>query len=187
MREPRPGLRARRVGRDARQQVLEIERRGEHPDTRARSGRRPRLARSVGVDLHAVVVGVAQVERLGHAVIGGTGERFSARGDAAQRVSQLGARVVQQRDVEEPGVVPAGPRAGELVQDDEIGAAGAQRSRALTLLTDLQPGDVAVPGGRPREVGDRQVDGAEAGARGQRGGARRRGVGKVVRGHRDRR
>ena len=47
---------------------------------------RPEVARAVPVELEAVAVGVAQVERLGDAVVAGALERVAGGEQAAQRV-----------------------------------------------------------------------------------------------------
>ncbi len=63
----------------------------------------PVLARPVGIELDPEAVGVAQVQRLGDAVVGGALERPARRGDAAHAVGERGAAGVQPGDVVEAG------------------------------------------------------------------------------------
>ena len=67
------------------QQVVEVERLGIHRQLAARLAR-PLLLRAVPGELEAVAVGVAQVERLGDAVVAGALERVAGGEQAAQRV-----------------------------------------------------------------------------------------------------
>ena len=59
--------------------------------------------RTVPVQLDAVAVGVAQVERLAHAVVAGAVERDAGVDQPAQRVGERGAGGVEDREVVEAG------------------------------------------------------------------------------------
>ena len=72
------------------QQPFEIEPARVHLD--AAVGRlRPFLARAVPIEFDAVFVGVAQIQRLADAVVGGAVERDAGRRQTAQRVGERGA------------------------------------------------------------------------------------------------
>jgi hypothetical protein len=77
-----------------RQQIAQIERIGEHPQA-AVLALRPHLLGPVPIKLDAVVVGVAQVERLADAVVGGAFERDFCGDQPAERVGQKPAGRVE--------------------------------------------------------------------------------------------
>src|SRR6266566_7567333 len=63
-----------RLGGRFTQQVVEIEPAGDHVEVVVRRAR-PKLLRPVAIELDAVLVGVAQIERLAHAMVGSAVER----------------------------------------------------------------------------------------------------------------
>ena len=69
------GHRGGRLVERLREQVLQVERQRDHVHAVPVAGALPALARPVGVELDPEAVGVAQVERLGDAVVGGALER----------------------------------------------------------------------------------------------------------------
>src|SRR6185437_2964164 len=77
-------------GRQLAEQVVEIEGLGEHGQS---AGRRagPSFTRAVPIKFDAVVVGIAQIQGLADAVIGGAVEGDARRQHAAQRIRQLRA------------------------------------------------------------------------------------------------
>ena len=87
-----------------RQQVLEVERQRDHVHAVPVRRPLPLLARAVGVDLDAQAVRVAQVQRLGYAVVGRAFESASAP-LATRRtvVGERGPRGVKPGDVEQAG------------------------------------------------------------------------------------
>ena len=147
---------------DRRDEVAQVERDRVHTDLLAGiGGRRPLRAVAVGVDLDPVAVGVAQVERLGDAVVRRAGERLARAGDAQRGMCEVAPRGMKQREVEEAGVASGGLRRAVLVQHDERLRAGAERGHAVDRLAGHEADDVLVVRDRAREVCDRQVHGAE--------------------------
>ena len=84
------------------QQIVQIEPLGEHRE-RAVGGARPLLLRPVPIELDAVLVGIAQIQRLADAVIAGAVELDAGADHAMQRVRQRRAGRIQDRGVEQPG------------------------------------------------------------------------------------
>ena len=100
---PVSGETAGRARRGLREQVVEVERQGDHVDAVAVGGALPLLARAVGVELDAEAVGIAEVQRLGDAVVGGALERPAGGGDTPHALCERGTRGVQPGDVVEAG------------------------------------------------------------------------------------
>ena len=164
IRSPSPTCVARLLAVDRRQQ----RRRSPAAPGRRRS-RGPRghsLARPVGGELDAVAVGVGQVDRLVGAVVRGALDRRARRRQADGGAGELLAAGVQQRVVVEAGV--AARRAGlrVLVQHDDGLGAVAELGRRGVVAVHAQAERPLVPGDGAVDVGDGQLDGAEA----QRGG-----------------
>ena len=86
-----------------REQVLQVERQGDHVHALAVRRAFPAVAGSVGVDLDAEPVGIAQVERLGDAVVGSAVDRPAGARNAPHGGGERGSRGVKPGDVEEPG------------------------------------------------------------------------------------
>ena len=98
------------------QERLHVERPRHHRDLAVRVAR-PFLAWAVAVELDAVSVRVAQVERLADAVVGGTVELDPGRRQPAQRVGQGGAIGIAHGDVVETRVPGGG---GEPPSDSQV-------------------------------------------------------------------
>jgi hypothetical protein len=166
-------------GRRLRHQVLEVERSRRHVHAVAVAGARPLLARSVGVDLDPQPVRVAEVERLRDAVVGGAVDRPARADDAIDRGRQLATRGMKPGHVEPPR---APRRCGHGVahgaqHERRALALRPQRGAVLIVVDQLESQRLRVEGDAAGQVGDRQVDCADA----QRGvdlaGARRDGCG----------
>src|SRR5688572_17928839 len=69
------------------EQPLQVEGSGDHGESVVRLAR-PGLFRPVPVELDAVPVGVAEVDRLAHAVIGSAVDAYAGVEDAAQRARE---------------------------------------------------------------------------------------------------
>src|SRR5262249_58069217 len=78
-------------------------------------GTRPFRRRQVAVELDAVAVGIAQVEGLAHAVVGGAFERDAGAAQALERVRERAAVRVADRDVIEPGRPGRGRRSAQAL------------------------------------------------------------------------
>src|SRR3954447_8844778 len=129
---------------------------------------RPRLLGSVPVQLHAVAVRVAQVERLAHAVVAGPVQRDVRVDQPAQGVGQRRPGRVQHGEVVEPR--PAGRRGRRAaalprVQPDVVVVAAGRDEHGLLAVALRQPEaeHAAVEGQRAVEVGDLEVDVADPG------------------------
>src|SRR5256885_15601843 len=84
------------------EQVLKVEAFGEH--RQAAVGRLwPAVPRAIPIELDAVLVRIAQIERLAHAMVARAVERDAGVDQAAQRTRERGAGRVEDRDVIEPG------------------------------------------------------------------------------------
>ena len=118
----------------------------------------PELARAVGVDLDAVAVGVAEVDRLADEVVGGARQR--ARGRARRARASGPGRPVghEQREVEEAGVArtPAARPAPRRAPAGAVRRRRATRGRRPARARSRPIAPVVVE--RALEVGDRQVD-----------------------------
>jgi len=133
----------------------------------------PGLSRAVGGQLDAVAVGVGQVDRLVGPVVRRAVDRRAAGGQAQRPPGQLLARGVEQRVVVQAGVAPGGTRRRVLVEDDDILLAGPEPGDRVLAAVRPQAERVLIEGDRAVEVGNGQVDRAQA----QGGGERRAGGG----------
>ena len=86
---------------------MQIERVGEHLQGAVRL-LRPFLFRAIPIELDAVVVRVAQIERLGDAVIAGAFERNFGNDQPAQCVSQKPARRIKNGSMVKTGGAGSG-------------------------------------------------------------------------------
>jgi L-ascorbate metabolism protein UlaG (beta-lactamase superfamily) len=119
----------------------------------------PLLARPVGVDLDPVVVGILEVDGLADPVVGETGERYTVAGSVGEPAREARPLGHEKRDVEEPGVAGARPRARLLDEAHELGIA-PERGPTLLAPEDAEADLVLPVVERPVEIGDRQLDGA---------------------------
>jgi len=147
---------------------VRVERESGHRDPVTRP--LPRVARTVPVELDAVALGVVEVERLAHEVVGRARKAIGMRRRrAVHRGGESGARLEEDRRVEEARLAGASvPHRGCVPQHDggaggcdggartgvgDVGRA-AERDRAGALGENGQPHGVAVVGGHEVEVGD---------------------------------
>src|SRR5687767_1777668 len=72
---------------------------------------RPLVLRTVPIELDAVLVRIAQIERLADAVIGRAVELDAGRDKAAQSIRERSPRRIEDRGVIEPGRAARGRRA----------------------------------------------------------------------------
>src|SRR6266536_1030768 len=93
------------------QQGLEVEGVGGHPQL-AVGPARPLLPGAVAVELDAVAVGVVEVDRLAHPVVGGARDARARLEDPAQGVGQAPAVGIEDGVVVKPGA--AGGRRGSV-------------------------------------------------------------------------
>ena len=161
------------------QQRLDIQPLREHRELAVRP-ERPLLLRPVPIELDAVVVGIAQIERLADAVVAGAVERDAGRHQAAERVGERGARRIEDRDVIEAGRAGRRRRAALALPGVEadvvVIAAGRDEGRLRAhALHQLEAEHAAIEGERAVEVGDLEVDVADPGA-GMDGWALRHGA-----------
>ncbi len=149
---------------ELRQQVIQVERQRDHPHPVAVGGPLPALARAVGVYLDPQAVGIAQVQRLGDAVVGGPLERPASPGDPSHALGERRAAGVQPGDV-----VEAGGARGKGCGRRDIGeherralGIGAQQCQ-LILAGDQRQAEYALIEVRAaRQVADGECDGANA-------------------------
>ena len=125
------------------QQPLEIEPPREHREL-AVGGPRPLLLRPIPIQLDAVLVGIAQVQRLADAVVRRAVERNARLQHSAKRVGELRARRIEDRRVIEAGGARRRRRAAKTlpgVQPDVVViAAGGKKRRTRTVsLRQLEP------------------------------------------------
>ena len=106
------------------EQVLDVDRVGA--DAHLVAVADPLVARAVAVDLDAVPVGVAQVDRLADDVVGEAGERDAVLSRVGEPAGEVRARGHEQRVVVEAGVVLHGERAGLLVEHEQVVAPRAE-------------------------------------------------------------
>ena len=125
----------RRVGQLA-EEALDVERHRRHP---LEDLALPELARPVGIDLDAVVVGIAEIDRLAHVVIGEALQLdLVARG---VREPPREARAVghEERDVVEARVPVVGLGAGLLDEADELACPCRARPVAFSRASTRRP------------------------------------------------
>ena len=151
------------------QQVAQVEPLRHHGE-RAVGGAGPLVLGLVPVKLDAVLVGIAQIERLADAVVAGAVELQAGIDHPLERVGKVTPRRVQERRVEQAG--GAGrrrPAAGALpgVQSDMVVVAAGRQERRLppVELLHLEPEHPGIEADRPVDVGHLQVDMADARSR----------------------
>ena len=132
--------------------ALEVERQRGHRQLVAVAA--PLLARPVAVDLDPVPLGVPEVERLAHEVVGGAGEAPAGAGQPLERARQLGAIGHQDREVEEPGAEARRPRRVGCAHQLDHGLAtrGAEAREATVALDRVEADHALVEGGEAVEV-----------------------------------
>ncbi len=133
----------------------------------ARGGARPLGRGAVPVELDAVAIRVAEVERLADAVVGGAFERDARADETAECVGQLGASGVDDREVVETGGSGTGRRATLALPGVEadvvmVAAGGEKCGAGADALGDLEAEDIAVEGEGAIEVGHLEMDVADA-------------------------
>ena len=145
---------------------VQRERVHRHP---AVVGPRPLLARAVAVDLDAVALRVAEVQRLADEVVGRAGERRTrvagAGSGAGEHVTERAAVRHANREVEQPGLpATALGGVGVLVEDDDGRLAGREhRPRPVAFALDREADHVAVERDDAVERADAERDPTEVG------------------------
>ena len=146
----------------------------------------PLLARAVGGELDAVAVGVGEVDRLGDAVVGGALDRRARGGEARGGAGELlAASGTAARSGRGRRGGRRGARVGSSSRTSRSSPPAPSAATASVAAVQAQAERVLVEGDRAVEVGDGEVDGAEAQRVGEAVG--RRGVGGGLRrghGHR---
>ena len=117
-------------------QAADVERQRRHPLGDLAF---PDLARAVPVDLDAVPVGVAEVDRLADEVVGQAGQRHAVATGVRQPAREVGALGQQQREVVEAGVAVRGPGARLLDEHEQLPAARAERGPAVVAASTSRP------------------------------------------------
>src|SRR6185503_13227562 len=130
------------------QQRLQIQPPREHCELTV-GGARPLRLRPVPVQLDAVLVGIAKVERLADAMVRGAVERNAGLQHSSKRVGELRSRRIENRRVIETGGARRRRRAAKTlprVQPDVVViAAGGQKRRTRTIsLRQLEPEHIAI-------------------------------------------
>src|SRR5713101_5561691 len=142
------------------QQIVEIEPPRDHGERAVRRAR-PKLLRPVAIELDPVLVGVAQVERLAHAVVRGAVERNAGLDQAAERIRERGARRIEDREMIEPGGSGWRRRSAQTLpgveRDVMMIAAGRDEGGAAAPLRELEAEHAAIELQRPLEIGDLQM------------------------------
>ncbi len=90
---------------------------------------RPLGAVAIAVDLDPVAVGIAEVERLAHQVVGGAVKLPAALGQAHERHRQVTAGRHQDREVEEPGLARVAGWRGAVADEREEGRQAGRPSQ----------------------------------------------------------
>ena len=130
----------------------------------------PLVSGAVPVELDAVLVGVAEVEGFADAVVGGAVEGDAGGDEAAEGVGEVGAGGVEDGEVVEAGGAGRGRLAAEALPGVEadvvvVAAGGEEGGGVADALGDLEAEDAVVEGEGAVEVGDLEVDVADAGLR----------------------
>jgi hypothetical protein len=153
------------------QEAFDVERERRHP---RRDLPLPELARPIPVDLDPVPVGIAEVDRLADEVVREPDDRLALARRMGEPAREVGALRHEQREVVEAGVPGRRPRARLLDQDEQLARARPERGAPVVDRERLQPQRVLVVVERAPEVGDAQLDRAEARARRDLADRRRR-------------
>src|SRR5713101_30048 len=139
------------------QQIVEIEPPGDHVERAVRRAR-PKLLPPVAIELDPVLVGVAQVERLAHAMVGSAVERNAGLDQAAERIRKRGARRIEDREMIEPGGPGRRRRSAQTLpgveRDVMMIPAGRDEGGAGPPLGELKTENAAIEFQRPLEIGD---------------------------------
>ena len=130
----------------------------------------PELARTVGVDLDSVVVGIAKVERLADEVVGHSDELHAVARGVREPVRQIAPIGHEQCEVVQPREPVGGFRTALFYEHEQVLPTCAERRARVLALTHREPDLALVVVDRTVEVGDGQVNRAEP-----RGGGNRRG------------
>src|SRR5262245_49820774 len=148
---------------------LDVQRTREYPEASILVPG-PLLHWAVPVELEAVTVRVAQIERFADSVIRGSLERDARLDEAPERVRERLAIGVADRGVEEPRVTRRRRRSAAGlpgVEPDVVVVATSRDEHRLVavprLLLEAEDADVEVE--RPLDVGDLEVDMADVHAR----------------------
>lgn len=157
-----------RSGFGLSQEVSEVEGARDHGEFASRCFG-PLGLGFVPVEFDAVLVGVAKVESLAHAVVGCAVEWNLGGQETAEGVSEVGAGRVEDRRVIKAGVPGRGRGGAEAfprVESDVvmIPAGGDKRSLRAVALHQLEAEDAAVEAERAVEISDLQVHMADPGA-----------------------
>jgi hypothetical protein len=148
-----------------RQQVLHVERLGGHLHLIARPG--PLIARAIHVEFQPIIVGIGQVQRLTHGMIGGSLQRPAVFEQAPQNARQPSP--VRQTDgdvIQAGGAARLGPRAGISRQDNRRSAVGREIDRRILPGALAEAEQIAVE--RQRAVAVRHAQVSVANVRGVR-------------------
>jgi hypothetical protein len=146
--------------------AVQVEWAGVHLDLPV--AHRPLIARPVAVELDAVPLRVAGVERLAHQVVGGPAQPPAGLGDPLQRPRQVGPARHQDRQVEQPtGAAGPGRSIGVADQlDDRRLSRIDPEADDSVLPPELGEADrLRVEARQPIEVRDGQPNRAHAGCR----------------------
>ena len=150
------------------EQILEIQPLREHRQRSIRRAR-PFLLRPVAVELDAVLVGIAQIQRLADAVVAGAVKLDAGLDHAIQRIRQRRARRIENGGVKQPG----GARRRRMAAfafpgvepDVMVIAAGRNERRAgAHPLHHLEAEHAAIEPQRAFEIGDLEMDMPDPGA-----------------------
>ena len=156
------GERLGRLGEEAGQ----VERVGEHRHAAVRRAG-PLFAGSVPIKFHPVFIGVAQIKRLAHAVVGRAIKRDLRATEAAQRIGQRRTRGVENGDVVKSGRArrrrfPAEAFPGVESDVMMITAGGNERGLRAEALHELEAEYTTVERERPIQVGNLEMHVADA-------------------------
>ena len=150
------------------QQLLQIQPFREHRQRSIRRAR-PFFLRPVAVELDAVLVGIAQIQRLADAVVAGAVELDAGLDHAIQRIRQRRARGIENGGVKQPGgawrrrmaaLAFPGVEADVMV----IAAGRNERRTGAHPLHHLEAEHAAIEPQRAFEIGDLEMDMPDAGA-----------------------
>jgi hypothetical protein len=128
---------------------------------------RPLIELAICGKLDTDPVGVRQIDRLVCAVVRHALNRRARLDQASRGASELLATRIEQRVVVETGMATGRPRLGILVEDDDGLGAVAQLGPPIIATLQPQAERALVPGDRPVEVPDCQMNRAKPKLRGQ--------------------
>src|SRR3984893_4891397 len=155
--QPIGSTRIGRGGGNFLQDALDVERGGG--DLQIAAGPFPRSRSTVAVDLDAVALGIVEVERLAHRVVGSARERYLVARHVQDPAREIATRRHQERGViESRAARVVGLGLGLVLEVNEPHAAGAERAGVLGAIEDREPEHVAVEAGHPVEVAHLETD-----------------------------